>query len=220
MLKLNSRGMLITTVSKAIRFTVSGESRFLTSHRSRSTSHCLSIRHRPNNLFDFGNIHHYYGVPRAPVQEGSLRSLAEALLAPDAENGIYLNPAERWIVLVRHPEHAVLHRAVLHAGRRSRAARTAFGDYSKFFRFLLAGCGKPLGAGLVLQVVGYHPICFDDFTFASHDTGLYSRSHRFETSAIKRGPIASRGRAAHQLQRSICLHSTREQGKRFPMFAK
>src|SRR6202158_1802754 len=105
---------------------------------SRVTSHRLSIRHCPDGLFDFRDIHHHDGVPRAAIQEASVRPLAEALLASDAQNRIHLDAPKRKIILVRHPEHAVFHRAILHASRRARAARAAFRYDRKFLWFLLA----------------------------------------------------------------------------------
>lgn len=75
------------------------------------------VRHRPDFFFDFRDIHHDDGIPRAAVQEAAVRTFTEALLAADAQNRINLDAPERRVVLVRHPEHAILDRAILHARR-------------------------------------------------------------------------------------------------------
>src|SRR4029077_18713314 len=97
------------------------------------------------------------GVPRASIQETSVRPLAHAFLAPDAEDRVHLDAAKRQMILIRHPKHAVFHRAIFHACRRTRATRAAFGDHGKFFRFFLAGGSDPLRTRLALQCVGDHP---------------------------------------------------------------
>ncbi len=98
----------------------------------------------------------------------SIRALAEAFLATDAQNRVNLDAPKRWTVFVRHPKHAVLDGAVFHAGRRSRAPGTALGDDGEFFRLLLAGGGDPLGAGFKLLLVGHHSRGFDDFLLRGH----------------------------------------------------
>src|SRR5260370_18609018 len=87
------------------------------------TSDESSIRHSSDNFFHFRNVHHHDGIPWAAVQEASVRSLAHALLAPDAENGVHVDASERRIILIRPPEHTVLHPRILDAVRQSRAAR-------------------------------------------------------------------------------------------------
>src|ERR1700674_1812687 len=95
----------------------------------RGSFHCrpgakskTSKRHRPNYLFNLSDIHHDDSVPGTAIQKTPVRTLAHTLLAPDAENGVHVDAAERRIILIRHPEHAVFHRAVLQAGRRRRPA--------------------------------------------------------------------------------------------------
>src|ERR1035441_3641286 len=78
--------------------------------------------------------YHFYGVPWAAVQESAVGTLASALLAADAEDRIDLDTAERPMILIGHPVHAIRHRAIGHAGRRSGAAGAAFGDDGKFLR--------------------------------------------------------------------------------------
>src|SRR6266849_6336191 len=102
------------------------------------------------------------------IQEGAVRTFTEALLAPDALDGVNLDASERRIILVRHPEHAVFHRAVLHASRRSRATRAALGDYSQFLRLFLACGGNTLRARFKFLVVGHHSWSFDDFGCVCH----------------------------------------------------
>lgn len=108
------------------------------------------VAHRANFLFHFRNVDHDDCVPRASVQESSLGTLAEAFLAADAEDGVDLDAAERWMIIIRNPEHAIFDRTILYAGGRPRAAGAALGDDGKFFRLLLAGSGQALRAWLVL----------------------------------------------------------------------
>src|ERR1022692_4907461 len=82
--------------------------------------------------------YHFYGVPGAAVQESAVGTLAGALLATDTQDGIDLDTTERPMILIVHPVHAIRHRAIGHAGRRSGAPRAAFGDERKFRRPLLA----------------------------------------------------------------------------------
>lgn len=74
------------------------------------------VAHGPDFFFHFRNIHHDYRVPRASVEEGALWTLAEALLASDALQGVYLDAAERGMIVIRDPKHAIFHRAILDAG--------------------------------------------------------------------------------------------------------
>src|SRR5262249_48687044 len=87
----------------------------------------------------------------------TVRALAEALLAADAKNRINLNAAERRMVFVGDPEHAVFHGTVFHARRRTRAAGAAFRDDGEFFRLFLARERNAFGTRLVFQLVGDHP---------------------------------------------------------------
>src|SRR6266436_8302606 len=153
--------------------------RAFTTHRSRVTSHCLSIRHRSYNFFHFRDVHHHDGVPRAAIQEASVRSLADALLASDAQNRIHLDAPKRIIILVRHPKHAVFHRAIFHTRRRTRAARAALRDDRKLLRFFLARGGNPLGARLMLLLVGHHSSGLRRFTLGCHGPRLSSQSRSF-----------------------------------------
>src|ERR1039457_7650316 len=95
--------------------------------------------------------YHFYGVPGAAVQESAVGTLAGALLAADAEDRIDLDTAERQMVFIRHPVHAIGHRAIGNAGRRSGAARAAFGDDGKFLGPLLARSNDSLGLWLHLD---------------------------------------------------------------------
>src|SRR5262249_32809664 len=110
----------------------------------------FSKGHRPNDFFHFCRIHHDDGVPRTAIQEAAVRSFADTLLATDTQNRIHLDTAEGRMVFIRNPEHAVFHRAVFDARRRSSTPRAALRDHGKFFGFFLARCGDALGARLVL----------------------------------------------------------------------
>src|SRR5215475_4746900 len=110
----------------------------------------FSKGHRPNDFFYLWRIHHDDGVPRTAIQKAAVWSLADTLLTTDTLNRIHLDAAERRMVFVRNPEHAIFHRAVFNARRRSGTTRATLRDHGKFFRFFLAGCGDALGAGLVL----------------------------------------------------------------------
>src|ERR1017187_411105 len=95
--------------------------------------------------------YHFYGVPGAAIQKGAVGALAGALFAADAEDRIHLDTAERQMIFIGHPVHAIGHRAIGHAGRRSGAARAAFGDDGKFLRPLLAWSSDSLGLRLHLD---------------------------------------------------------------------
>src|ERR1035441_8315821 len=95
--------------------------------------------------------YHFYGVPGAAIEKSAVGTLTGALFAADAEDRIDLNTTERQMVLIGHPVHAIRHRAIGHAGRRSGAARAALGDNRKFLRPLLAWSSDPLGLWLHLD---------------------------------------------------------------------
>src|SRR5713101_1844004 len=64
-------------------------------------------RHGPDYLLYFPNVHHDDGVPRAAVQEAAVRTFADTLLAPDAQDRVHLDAPERRMILIRHPEHTI-----------------------------------------------------------------------------------------------------------------
>src|SRR5260370_26760856 len=132
-----------------------------------------SVRHVADFSFHFRSVHHDDGIPRAAIEEAAVGTLAEALLAPDALEGVNLDAAERRIVLVRQPEDAVFHWTVLEASRRSRAARAALRNDGQFLRLLLARGGDTLGARLLLQLVGHHSWGFDNLRIGRHRVGFY-----------------------------------------------
>ena len=80
--------------------------------------------------------HHLDRVPRAAVEKSAIRSFADALLAANAEIRINFNPAKRWMILVRNPEHARFYRAVLNARGRTGAAGAAVGRDGEYARLL------------------------------------------------------------------------------------
>jgi hypothetical protein len=127
---------------------------------------------RPDFFFHLGNIHHDDGIPRAAIEEAAVGTLAQALLAADAKEWVDLNAAKRWVVLIVHPEHAILDGTVFHASGRPGATCTAFGDDRQFFGFLLPRGGNSLGTRLVLLFIGDHPRGFSSCRFRGHGVGL------------------------------------------------
>jgi hypothetical protein len=220
--------MLVTTVSKAIHLTVLGNDRFLTSHRSRVTSHSPSVRHRSNNFFHVRNVHHYDGIPGAAVEETAVRSLAQALLAPNAEDRIYLDAAKRRMIFIRHPKHAIFHRTIFHTCGGTRATRAALGDHSKFFRFFLAWRGDSLGARLMLQCVGDHPDDASGFGLASHGRiiaslpGICNNHSEVERSFVPRAALCtlclSRPYRLSSANSDLPRHEVRKCVARFDLF--
>src|SRR6266566_377985 len=101
-----------------------------------------SVGHGAAFFFPRGRIHHDDGVPGAAIEEATVRALAKALLAPDAEKRVDLNASEGRVILVRNPKHAIFDGAVFDAGGRTGATGAAFGDDGKFFGFFLARGGN------------------------------------------------------------------------------
>ena len=116
----------------------------------------LLNRHRSDFFFHLNRVDHNDGVPGAAVEEAAVRTFAEALLAPDAKNGIDRDAPERRAVFVRHPEHAVLDGTIFHASRRPGASRAALGNDRQFLWLLLSRRGKALGPGFGLHFVRNH----------------------------------------------------------------
>ncbi len=125
-------------------------------------------RHRSHFFFHFNGIDHHDGVPRTTIEEAAVRPFAEALLAPDAKDGVNLDAAKRWMILVRHPKHAIFHRAILDARGRTRAPSAALCDDRKLFRLLLTWRGEALGPGFRLEFVGNHPDSFGGTGYGRH----------------------------------------------------
>ena len=164
---------------------IAGQANFKFQFSSFSIWRVTSIRHGADFFFHFGDIHHDDGVPRAAIEEAAVGAFAEAFLAADALDGVNLDAPERRIVLVRHPEHTVFHRAVLDAGRRARAAGAALGNDGKFFGFLLARGGDSLGARLVLQLVGHHSGRFCDIGCVSHLQRFYLECQALASAVLR-----------------------------------
>ena len=129
--------------------------------RSRPSRRCTSDRHCADFFFYFHRVNHGDGVPRAAIEEAAVGAFAQALLAADAENGIDRDAAERRIVFVRHPEHAVFYRTIFHAGGRAGTSGATLCDDGQLFRFLLARCGQALGFRFPFHLVGNHADSFD-----------------------------------------------------------
>src|SRR5216684_1320715 len=92
--------------------------------------------------------HHLDGIPGAAIQKRAIRPFADALLAANAQERIDFDAAEGTVFLIRHPIHAIRHRAIRYARGRSRATRAALGNDRKFLGTLLPGCGNALRFGL------------------------------------------------------------------------
>ena len=134
------------------------------------------VGHYADFFFHFDGIHHNNCIPGTAVEERSVGAFAGALFAADAEDGVDLDSPEGRVIFVRDPEHAVLDRAILHAGGRAGAAGAALGNDRKFFGFLFANGGEALGPGFVLELVGNHPGLFG-VGFGCHRMN-YTVSHR------------------------------------------
>ena len=113
-------------------------------------------RHYADFFFHFRGVDHSNGIPGAAIEEAAVWAFADAFLASDAEDGVDLNAAKGWMVLIGHPKHAVFDRTVLDAGRRAGTSGAALGDYCQFFGFLLPRRGKALGFRFKFELVGDH----------------------------------------------------------------
>ena len=82
--------------------------------------------------------HHLNRVPGAAIEEGAVGTFAGALLAANTKIRIDFDAAKGRMVLIRHPEHAALDRAILDARGRSRATGAAICRDGKNTRLLLA----------------------------------------------------------------------------------
>jgi len=127
-----------------------------------------SNRHYTDFLFYFDGIDHHNRIPGTAVEEASVRPFAEAFLAANTENGVDLNSAERWMIFVRNPEHAILYRTIFHASRRPGATGAAFSNDGQLFRFLFSRRQKPLGFWFKFELVGHHSRRFQGVRFSSH----------------------------------------------------
>jgi len=101
--------------------------------------------------FKLRNRHHIDSVPRAALEKGAVGAFAGAQFAADAQQRIDDNPAKRRVVRVRAPEHAIFHRAILDARRRTRAARAILIDHRENVRLALALIGLAAGPRGVLD---------------------------------------------------------------------
>lgn len=149
-----------------------------------------SNRHHSDFLLDLGRIHHRNCIPGTAVEETSIWTLADALLASDAEDRVHLNPPERRMVLIRNPKHAVLDRAIFHAGGRTGTSGAALGDDGQFFRFLLARGGKAFRFRLKLEFVRDHPDSFSGSRCSRH-AGHYSPKRKRRSRFVDATPTSS-----------------------------
>jgi len=148
-----------------------------------------SVSHCADCFFNFGDIHHDNRVPRAAIEETAVRTFAQALLATDAQNRIHLNTAERRMVLVRHPKHAVFHGAVFDTSWRSSTSGATLRNHREFFGFFLARRADPLRSRLVLHRFGHHSCNLNDFGIARHGFYLGSRPSQQVRACGKRDRI-------------------------------
>src|SRR6267378_1898475 len=101
------RRMLALPIQRTCAVTTTNTKTAPTMRSRNLTTHQLlrSVRHRSDDFLHFRDVHHHDSVPRAAIEEASIRSLAHALLASDAKNGVHVDASERRIILIRHPEH-------------------------------------------------------------------------------------------------------------------
>ena len=100
---------------------------------------------------DFFRRHHLDGIPRAAIKKAAVRAFAGTLLAADAERGVHLNPAERRMVLIGNPVHAVGDGAIRNTGGGARTSCATLRDDSEFLGALLAWGFNADGFGLALD---------------------------------------------------------------------
>jgi hypothetical protein len=125
-------------------------------------------RHHPILPLKLGQRHHINRVPRAPLQKRSIRPLAGTKLAPDAQKRIHQNPPKRRMVPIRHPEHAICDRTILHASRGPRAPRTHLVDHRHDMRLPFPLRSSPLGNRLALLNLAVH--------ITRHCRGIFSHA--------------------------------------------
>lgn len=82
--------------------------------------------------------YHFDRVPGTTVEERTIGTFADALLTTNAQIRIDLDSSERWVVLVRYPEHACFDRTIFDARRRTRAASATVCSYRQNARTLLS----------------------------------------------------------------------------------
>jgi hypothetical protein len=91
-------------------------------------------------FFDFFGGDHVDGVPWTAIQEGAIGTLAGAFFTANAELRVHFDAAERRVVFVGNPVHAVFDRAIFDTRGRPGAAGTILSDDCKFFGNLLSWC--------------------------------------------------------------------------------
>lgn len=87
-----------------------------------------------------------------------VRPSARALPAPDAQQRVDDNAAKRRMVLVLHPEHALGHRAIVHASGRSRTSCAHFVDDGDDVRLALAALRVAFGDRVGLLDLAVHEL--------------------------------------------------------------
>src|SRR6266481_166211 len=128
--------------------------------KSRARSRIALVAHGADFFFHFRNIHHDYRVPRASVEEGALWTLTEALLASDALQGVYLDAAERWMVVIWYPKHAIFDwEYSTRAGDPAQPVQHSVMTASSF-GFFLRGVSMPFERGSCFSSSGTSPGAF------------------------------------------------------------
>jgi hypothetical protein len=113
-------------------------------------------RHYPILPLKLRQGHHINRIPRTSFQKRPIRPLAGTKLAPNAQKRINQNPPKRWVIRIRHPEHAIPHRTILHASRRPRAPSAHLVDHRHNVRLAFPLGGRPLGNRFVLLNLAVH----------------------------------------------------------------
>ncbi len=101
--------------------------------------------------FPLRRRHHINRIPWAALEKSSLRPFAGTQLATDTKERVNDNAPEGRMIKVGRPIHAILHGAIVNAGRRPRAARAALVNYRQNVWLSFAFGSRALGGGFVLN---------------------------------------------------------------------
>ena len=118
--------------------------------------------------FHFFDGNHLDGIPRAAVEESAVGAFADALLAADAKRGVDLDVAERRMVLVRDPIHAVGHGQYgTHAGDPAQPVQHSVMTASSLGRFF-RGVAIPSDFGSILTTAVAMPRIMTQTSVSGH----------------------------------------------------
>jgi len=135
-------------------------------------NHIILKRHHPILPLKLRQRHHINRIPRTPLQKRPIRPLASTKFAPNAQKRIHQNPPKRRMLAIRHPEHAIRHRAILHASGRPRASRAHLVDHRHNVRLAFPLGSSPLGNRLILLNLAIH--------ITRHCRGIFSHARSIE----------------------------------------